>query len=243
MSTERSRLGDRMKAYERRETEAFLPHLPIVVRVDGHNFSTYTEDLARPFDGRLANVMRSVTMHLVEETNALVGYTQSDEISLILHGPYGGPDVHFGGKPHKIVSRCASMATAAFHAFAHVALPPGRAIAQFDCRAHVVPSLDEAANYLLWRELDATNNSVQGAAQAHYPQRELASKGRAELMDMLHAKGVNWNDYPVHFRRGVYARRLATGGIGWYEMEPLSSFTHEERVRVLFDASPCKVNT
>lgn len=235
MSNERTRLGDRMKAYERRETAAFLPHLPIVVRVDGHNFSKYTADMSKPYDTRLASVMLAVTRHLVEETCAVVGYTQSDEISLVLYGPYGGPDVHFGGKPHKIVSRCASMATAAFHSFAHAMMPTARYMAQFDCRAHLVPSLDEAANYLLWRELDATNNSVCCVAQAFYSQSELAGKSRAELCDLIHAKGYNWNDYPVHFRRGFYYRRPSDGGaVARLSLDPLTGYTHEERVQLLF---------
>jgi tRNA(His) 5'-end guanylyltransferase len=77
--------GDRMKAYERQETSRrLLPLLPALVRIDGKNFSRFTTGLERPFDARLSDLMVATTKYLVEESNALCGYTQSDEISLLL---------------------------------------------------------------------------------------------------------------------------------------------------------------
>ena len=81
-------LGDRMKDYEGRETKRrFLPLLPVCARLDGRAFHTWTKNLERPFDKRFVNLMRDVTSYLVQETNAVVGYTQSDEISLVFYSP------------------------------------------------------------------------------------------------------------------------------------------------------------
>jgi tRNA(His) guanylyltransferase len=83
---ENTGFGDRMKAYERQETSRrLLPLLPAVVRIDGKNFSRFTKGLQRPFDPRLSELMVATTKYLVSESNALCGYTQSDEISLLLY--------------------------------------------------------------------------------------------------------------------------------------------------------------
>lgn len=77
-------LGDRMKAYENVETgRRFTPLLPVYARIDGRSFHAFTHGMDRPFDDKLISVMRETTRRLVEETDALVGYTQSDEISLL----------------------------------------------------------------------------------------------------------------------------------------------------------------
>ena len=79
-------LGDRMKAYEAVETDrAFDPALPLVVRLDGRAFSTFTRGMEKPFDHTLSRIMREVTAHLVEKNHARIGYTQSDEITLLFH--------------------------------------------------------------------------------------------------------------------------------------------------------------
>src|ERR1700761_6891397 len=81
--------GDRMKqVYEAPETERrFLPMLPIYARLDGRSFSRLTKDMARPYDVRMSDAMVDTTKYLVGETHALIGYTQSDEISLVWFYP------------------------------------------------------------------------------------------------------------------------------------------------------------
>lgn len=201
-------LGDRMKQLEGTEAgRRFLPSLPICVRIDGKRFSRWTQGLARPFDWRLSDLMVQTTIRLVEDTHARIGYTQSDEISLVYFAEEGS-QVFLDGRIQKTTSILASMATAAFNAGVANAIPE-RATrpAIFDCRAWVVPTLEEAANTLLWRELDATKNSVSMAARHYYSHSALMGKSRAEMQDMLHAKGVNWNDYPAFFKRGSFVRR------------------------------------
>jgi tRNA(His) 5'-end guanylyltransferase len=73
-----------MKEYESAEAgRRLLPLLPVCARIDGNGFSRFTQHLARPFDARLSRLMVDTTRALVEETQALAGYTQSDEISLL----------------------------------------------------------------------------------------------------------------------------------------------------------------
>lgn len=77
----------------------------------------------------------------------------------------------------------------------------------FDCRVWNVPNIEEGANVFLWREKDATRNSIQMAAQSVYSPNELMNKDCFELQEMLFQKGINWNNYPVSFRRGTFIQR------------------------------------
>ena len=89
----RDTLGDRMKQYELAEAGRRLPHdLPVCVRIDGKRFSRFTQGLRRPFDARLSRLMVDTARHLVAESGALAGYTQSDEISLLLGAAREGAD-------------------------------------------------------------------------------------------------------------------------------------------------------
>jgi tRNA(His) 5'-end guanylyltransferase len=145
--------GDRMKRYEAAETERyFMPLLPV-----------YTRGLCRPFDPRITRAMVETTKFLVAETNARIGYTQSDEISLAWLQDRYDSEVFFGGKVQKLTSVLASLATAKFN---HVCLEDvglaERARQQlpvFDCRVFQLPNRTEAANAFLWREKDATKNA------------------------------------------------------------------------------------
>lgn len=196
-------LGDRMKMYEAAETSRFMPLLPIIVRIDGRCFSSFSRGMKRPFDQSLIDAFDTVTKRLVMETGALVGYTQSDEISLLLYSPDPKSQVFFDGKRQKIVSVCASLTTSYFiEAGVLLGLPVLGGLS-FDCRAFQVPNETEAANAILWREQDATKNAISMAARAYYSHKDLLGKTGPEMQEMLFEKGVNFNDYPARFRSGA----------------------------------------
>lgn len=204
-------LADRMKAYEDIAcAQHLIPNLPICMRVDGKAFHSWCKGLERPFDARLQHIMDEVTAKLVNMTDAVIGYTQSDEISLILWN-YAVPnsDIYFHGRRDKLLSVVASAATWFFQRALPAYLPTkGGKLALFDCRVWNVPTPQEACNYLLWREQDATRNSISMAAQACYSPKQLHGKNGKEMQDMLFQKGVNWNDYDARCKRGAYWKRL-----------------------------------
>ncbi|MCB9741745.1 MAG: hypothetical protein H6741_02455 [Alphaproteobacteria bacterium] len=206
---DKTELGDRMKGYERREAgRRLLPSLPVCVRLDGKRFSRFTQGLARPYDERLSRLMVEVTRQLVETTGACVGYTQSDEISLILYTGDPAKGVYLDGRVQKLTSVLASQTTALFNRLLPEFLPEKVGeLPLFDCRVWAVPSREEACNAVLWRELDATKNSISMAAQHYYSHGALQGRSGSEKQDLLHLKGVNWNDYPAFFKRGTYLRR------------------------------------
>ena len=185
-----------------------MPMIPVLARVDGRAFSRFTKGLERPYDQRMIDAMVETTKYLVEETNARCGYTQSDEISLVWLSEHPDSEMFFGGKMSKMVSVIGSLATLAFNRLLNRHLPAyAHKMPVFDNRVWEVPVEYEAANYFIWREQDATRNSVSMAARCFYSHKELHGKSSSEMQEMLFQKGKNWNDYPRHFKRGTYVRR------------------------------------
>lgn len=205
-------LGDRMKALEGVETARRLdPRLPIYARIDGRGFSKFTRGMRKPFDERMAAAMLHATRTLVERTHARAAYTQSDEISLVWETPEDG-DAFFGGKPHKLNSVIAGLATAAFNAAILASSDAGfRAFAarlpHFDCRAFNLPSRDDVADAFLWRFMDARRNAVSMAARDRFPQRDLQGVAAREVLGMLEGEGVAFAALPAAFRQGTFLVR------------------------------------
>lgn len=212
-ATQQSRMdamGDRQKMLEGREAqERFMPGLPIVVRLDGRAFHTFTKGLDRPFDARFSEAMQETTKFLVDESHATIGYTQSDEISLVYipkddrsHVPM------FEGRKDKLKTILAGLATAKFNQMIFRLIPEkANALPVFDCRAYNTPSLALAAEALEWREMDATKNSITMAAHSLFSHKELQGVNGFDKLAMMEEKGVIWGNYPTHFKRGVYLRR------------------------------------
>lgn len=204
-------LGNRMKMYEAHEVRRrFMPLLPIYARIDGRNFSRFTKHMDRPYDERMTTVMVETTRRLAEETDALAGYTQSDEISLLWYRPNPKSQVFFDGKVFKIVSVTAALATSIFSALAREHWPDRleKWPLSFDCRAFQLPTKDEAANVFLWREMDATKNAICMAARCHFSHKSLHGKNGDEMQEMMFQEaGVNFNDFPARFKRGTFILR------------------------------------
>jgi tRNA(His) guanylyltransferase len=209
---DRTDLAIRMKMYEHMgfHQARLMPGLPALARLDGRAFHTLTKGLERPFDIRLSNLMVDLTKKLVDETNAIIGYTQSDEITLLWY-PKATSEMMFDGKTYKMKSIFAAIASVFFSKeFNKRAIKPGDTDAYFDCRVWNVPNKAEAVNTFVWREMDATRNSISMAAQSVFSHNELHGQGSSDMQEMLHSKGINWNDYPDFFKRGTYVRRVVT---------------------------------
>lgn len=202
-------LGDRMKLYESMEAgRRLMPLLPVLARIDGRAFHSFTRGMARPFDAAFSECMLATTEALVRETGACMGYTQSDEITLAWHSTDPKSQIWFDGRVAKMTSQLAAQATLIFYRCVLVGMPQyAYRLPTFDARVWSVPNRAEGANAFLWREWDATKNSITMAAAAHYSHKELMGKHAGDKHEMLHAKGINWNDYPAFFKRGTYVQR------------------------------------
>jgi|ERR1700722_4298105 len=203
-------LGDRMKLYERIEAgRTFIPLLPVYVRIDGRCFSSFTKGMARPYDERLSGMMVDTTTWLVQETNAVIGYTQSDEISLAWLARDVKEEIFFAGRIQKMVSQLAAMASVYFYRLCAERLPDNyRAkMPTFDARVFNLPNQMECANAFLWREQDATKNAISMAARHYFSHKQLENKNGSEMQEMLFQLGVNFNNYPAFFKRGTFVQR------------------------------------
>lgn len=211
MDYSKDSLGTRMKSYEQPTIgrRAFKGQ-PLVVRLDGKNFHSFTKGLKRPFDPALSSLMRETMMAMVDKFQATVGYTQSDEITLIWS--YKADDrfeLPFAGNMQKIESLMAAFCSVFFNSQLLTYLPQkAHLLATFDCRAFMVPTVTEAYNCVLWRQQDATKNAISMAAQSMFSHKSLQGMHGPEMQERMWAEhGVNFNDYPAYFKRGVFARR------------------------------------
>jgi len=198
--------GDRMKTYEPKGR--LMPLLPVIARLDGKSFAGFTRKMDRPYDERMSDSMVAVTKHLVDESGARIGYTQSDEITLVLHSDTHDSQIYFDGKTQKLVSVLASMASVKFYSEIRKHFP-NAGLPVFDCRVFSVPSKMEAANAILWREQDATKNAISMAAHHHFGHKAtLNMTGKEKQEKLFQDAGVNFNDYPARFKRGTFVRRV-----------------------------------
>lgn len=216
-------LGSRIKERYEVRTKTFLPRRTYtIIRLDGKAFHTYTRGCERPYDNGLMEDMNDTAKYLCENIQgARFAYVQSDEISILLTDFNKlNSEAWFDGEVQKIVSVSASMAAAKFNHLrlrrilaGEEALPFRNAeglgelmdnltLAAFDARVFSIPDPFEVHNYFVWRQQDATRNSISMGAQSMYSHKELHGKSTSEMQDMMHEKGVNWNDYPVRFKRG-----------------------------------------
>lgn len=238
MAKKRDALGDRMKKYEYITRTYLVPRMPVIIRLDGKAFHTFTRGFKRPFDEVLISTMQDTTKYLCENIQGCVlGYTQSDEITLVLVDYKKlNSCAWFDNNIQKMCSIAASMATFAFNRFFvanlnafyefntdidlteigyHITFSEedngkyyeaykkaAEKGAMFDARVFNIPK-EEVCNCVLWRQNDATRNSVEMVAQAHFSHGVLQNKSQSQMQDMLMLeKGINWNDFPVHQKRG-----------------------------------------
>jgi len=212
-------LGDRMKSYESGATPArFMKTVPVIVRLDGKGFHNWTKGLERPYDENLYDLMEQVTEYLCQETGAVMGYTQSDEISLIFYNEDIFSQIYFDGKRDKINSILAASCSVQFNKLVAKFLPNKvETIGLFDCRSFHVPNKCEAVNYLVWREQDATRNSIQMAGRAQFSHAQLNNLNCNQIQEKLfQEKSINWNDYPARFKRGCYIQKIKQNDRRYY---------------------------
>ncbi|MEM7015302.1 MAG: tRNA(His) guanylyltransferase Thg1 family protein [Verrucomicrobiota bacterium] len=206
-------LDEQMRVYETAHDHCVLPGVYMVARLDGRGFTRLTKELMdyeAPFDERFRDSMINTVRHLMDcGFRISYGYTQSDEISLLLH-----PDSNsFGRKERKLNSVLAGDASAA------LSLDMGH-IAPFDCRISQLPNRKLVVDYFRWRNEDAHRNALNAhcywrmrkqGTSAKDATQQLLGKSIAEKNEFLFQNGINFNEIPNWQKRGV--------GLFWEEFE------------------------
>jgi tRNA(His) 5'-end guanylyltransferase len=208
-------LGDRMKLYEAASATTLPGRMPVIIRVDGRAFHSYTRGCKKPFDASLQEVMNAAAVALCEEIQgAQMAYVQSDEISVLVHGYKRFNSVPwFANQVQKMTSLAAAIASTAFTMESWkiwMTQVPEKNVdrlffckpATFDARAFVVPEAD-VCNYFIWRQQDATRNSVSMLARSYLSHAQCDGKTISELRStLLKSFNVDWAQLPVHDQRG-----------------------------------------
>ena len=205
-----SNLEDRMKDYEQHNNNNLIDGLPVCARLDGRNFSRLLRKLERPFSMQFHQLMVEVTKRLMEESGACFAHTHSDEISLIFWNPNG--QIFFNGKVNKLNSCLAGLCSVMFNSLGKIILPELNWLKypHFDCRVWNLPNKIEAANTILWRQIDGRRNSIQSAARRIFSHRQLTNASCDVMLGMMEDKQIYWTDYPSQFKYGTQISRVIT---------------------------------
>ena len=110
-------LGNRMKNYEGVSKTYLVRRMPVIIRLDGKAFHTFTKGFDKPFDNLFMSTMQETCKALCKEVQGCkIAYTQSDEISLLITDYDAlNTSAWFDDQIQKMVSVSASIATLAFN--------------------------------------------------------------------------------------------------------------------------------
>ena len=118
-------LGKRMKEnYEQVPKYRLMRRTPVIIRIDGKAFHSFTKGFQRPFDEVLGTATTKTMEYLCNNIQGCIfGYKQSDEISLVLSDYKKlNSEAWFDYEVQKMCSIAASMATMAFNKFFYEAV-------------------------------------------------------------------------------------------------------------------------
>lgn len=228
------KLGMRMKEfYETIPKTRLMRRTPVAIRIDGKAFHTFTRGFNKPFDHILGTAMQETMRYLCQNIQGCVlGYTQSDEITLILVDYKRlNSSAWFDYEVQKMCSVAASMATMAFNkAFDALVLDEEtcwktglipqdveiqqkhqeymRALITAKSKGAMFDARcfnipkEEVTNLIYWRQSDAIRNSIQMVGQANFSHKALQGKSCIQIKKMLSDSGIEWDDYPISYQRG-----------------------------------------
>ena len=220
------KLDERMKKYEYVTRHYLMCRTPVIVRIDGKAFHTFTKGMKKPFDHIFMESMQDTMKYLCENVQGCVlGYCQSDEISLLLID-YDTLETSawFDNNISKIISITSSLASVYFNQQFYINLVDYRvknyksknrdveyenrllanisSLPVFDSRAFNL-SQEEVNNYFVWRQQDAIKNAIQMIGRAYFTHKELENKNGQDIVDMLDNIKVNYHSYSTSEKRGT----------------------------------------
>ena len=208
---------------------------PVAIRIDGRSFHTFTKNFQKPFDDIFRNSMKETMKYLCENIQGCVfGYTQSDEITLILVD-YDTLEASafFDYEIQKLASITASMATMRFNQSFSEDIENFRLSitdekdeklyniykdslskgGMFDSRCFNIP-IEEVCNLIYSRQIDAIRNSIQQVGYSFFDAKRLDNKANKIIKSMLIIeKNIIWENYPIEYQRGSACIRTEKGWI------------------------------
>ena len=216
-------MGDRMKNNYENPYRLHLPaRMPMIIRLDGKAFHTLLKNAQKPFDKTVIEAMIAGATYIMKEIggSARFAYIQSDECTIAINNYLNlESQAWFDNNLQKICSVSASLMSVGFSS-------SFRQEAIFDSRVFVVPE-SELNNVVLWRQFDASKNSISMYAQSMFNHKELKGKKSNEMQEMMFAKNsFNWNNAPTWTKRGIILKRTDQGLVEDWEIPKFSENTN-----------------
>lgn len=208
-------LYDRQKSYEETFDLKLIKRLPIIIRIDGRNFSRLTRSINKPYCSKLAQAMAHAMLYVASEIDgAIFGYQQTDEFSIVLINDQN--NCWLQNKIQAMASLASSMATLSFNRYVDSIDYDFDLIgdALFDATVFPVPSITEAINNMVSRQNNCAGKAISaasfvelgiriGKSEAYHALQGKTPKEKREIL--LHECGVDFNAYPGPFKLGVAA--------------------------------------
>lgn len=204
------------------------------LRCDGKQFKKFTKGLDFPFDYAYRKAMERTMLKLCENIQcSKIGYTQSDEITIMFENPIDEEKNHlmYGGRVEKICSVVASMTTLYFNNFfkeemdkKYKELINSKTMDEYEDMQEILKEYEkikkkfytavfdcrvfslEKKDYLLpfiWRFLDCKKNAIQMISRSVFSHKELNGKSLKEMKDMLLEKGIMVNSFERKYLNGL----------------------------------------
>lgn len=226
------KLDKRMKTYEYVTRNYLTRRTPVIVRIDGKAFHTFTKGMKKPFDNIFMKSMQNTMKYLCENVQGCVlGYCQSDEISLVLVD-YENLEscAWFDNNISKIISITSGMASVYFHKefygnvlkyyantedneeYMDLLVNKCNTLQVFDSRAFNIPK-EEVNNYFVWRQQDAIKNAIQMIGRAYFSHKELENKNGKDIIDMLDTIHINYHSFSTCEKRGTCCIKTEQGWV------------------------------
>lgn len=226
MKASKDGLGDRMKKnYEDRSRFHLMRRVPVMIRLDGKAFHTFTKNLQKPFDERFLYAMRWAALRTAEHIQGCAAvYVASDEASFLLTD-WAQLDTQawFDYNKSKIESVAASYMSVFFNQNFFGSKEASDSLTDrfgvFDARSFNLPKA-EVVNCFLWRMKDWERNSVTMLASEYFTPKELHGKSTVERLQMIEQKKiVRWSDLRPCIRNGSFFVKDHDGDAKFKEIE------------------------
>lgn len=197
---DKSSIGNRFKNYEAITNFSLIKRIPVIIRLDGKAFHTFVRRKygKKTYSKHFNNIMWQIAKYVQSEIQGCkLAYVQSDEMSFLLTD-YENLETQgwYDYRLNKILSIAAGLASAmGTYLFGECVV--------FDARAFNL-SKEEVCNYFIWRQQDATRNSILMLGQENFSHKQLQNQNCSQIQDMLMLeKNINWNDCPTYRKRGI----------------------------------------
>jgi leucine-rich repeat protein len=172
---------------------------PIIITLNGVGFyKKLNQKLQKPFDSKFNKLMNKTLIYLLEKLPyTKVGYTWRYEMNIIINIPtYFNTNALWKRDISKIQSIVTSMASTFFTREYHKLFQTedNTTLFEFNCQTWNTPTIEDAYNWLVYRQEECMDNSIKRFARFFLTTQEMKGKTSEELIKyLIEHYNTNWN--------------------------------------------------